>query len=236
MTPSKNSKPVIIVMGPPGSGKGTQGELLSERFGLHHFETSEIIEKNLANAKKGDFVKVGDKKYFLSEEKKLRDSGKWMSPPLVSFWVENKIKELADEGKGIVISGSPKTLYEAEELLPLFKKLYGIENIKVVSIQQDLEVSIWRNSHRRICELMRHSVLYNKETIRLKNCPFDGSKLMVREDTKPEIVKSKFNEYQERSLPVLNYFKNQKLNVKKIDGSLPPSIVFRNILKALSLK
>ena len=55
---------VIIIIGPPGSGKGTQAELLAENLNLYHFETSEIIEKNLAEAKKGDFVKVGDKKYI----------------------------------------------------------------------------------------------------------------------------------------------------------------------------
>ena len=79
-------------MGPPGSGKGTQAELLAEKFNLYHLETSEIIEKNFANIKKSDFVKVGGKKYFLWEERKLRQSGKLMSPPLIFFWVKEKIK------------------------------------------------------------------------------------------------------------------------------------------------
>src|SRR3989344_4847529 len=96
------SKKVIIILGPPGSGKGTQGGLLARKFDLYHYETSEIIERNLSNIKKGDFVEIGGKKYFLSEEKKLRNSGKWMSPPLIAFWVKNKIRALAKEGEGLV--------------------------------------------------------------------------------------------------------------------------------------
>ena len=56
---------VIILLGPPGSGKATQAELLAETLNLYHLETSEIIERNFAIAKEGDFVKIGSKKYFI---------------------------------------------------------------------------------------------------------------------------------------------------------------------------
>jgi adenylate kinase len=224
---------IIILLGPPGSGKGTQAELLAEKFNLFHFETSEIIERNLAAAKKGDFVKIGNKKYFLSEEKKLREKGKWMSPPLIAFWVKNKIKALFKEGKGIIFSGSPKTLREAEEITPLIKRLYGVSNVKIILIQQKPEVSIWRNSHRRICELMRHPILYTGETAKLKKCPFDGSKLVFREDSDPKIIKSKLKEFQERTLPVIDYFEKQGIKVKKINGEQSVADVFKDILKAI---
>jgi adenylate kinase len=231
-----NKKLVIIVMGPPGSGKGTQAELLAEKFDLYHLETSEIIEKKLANAKKGEFVKVGRKKYFLQDEKKLRSSGKWMSPPLISFWIKNKIKELAREGKGIVISGSPKTLPEAREITPILKRFYGSSNIKIILLRQRLEVSIWRNSRRRICKLMRHPVLYTKATTRLKTCPIDGSKLIHREDSDQKVIKSKFKEFQERALPVVDYFKKQGFKVKIIDGEQSVANVFKAISRNLNIK
>ena len=224
---------IIIVMGSPGSGKGTQAELLAEKFNLFHLETSEIIERNFAVAKRGDFVKVGEKKYFILKEKDLRKSGKWMSPPLIAFWVKDKIKTLAKEGKGIVMSGSPKTLYEAEEVIPLLKKLYGTQNIKVILIKQRPKVSIWRNSKRRICQLMRHAIVYTKETAKLKICPFDGSKLIRREDANPEIIKAKLKEFKERSLPVIEYFKKQGLKVKEVNGEPPVATVFKEILKTL---
>lgn len=220
-------------MGPPGSGKGTQSELLAEKLNLNHLETSEIIEKNFAVAKKGDFVKIGGKKYFISEEKKLRESGKWMSPPLIAFWAKDKIKMLAEEGEGLAISGSPKTLYEAEKIVPLLKKLYGTSNIMVILIKLRPEVSIWRNSRRRICQLMRHSILYTKETAKLKYCPFDGSKLIHREDSKPEVIKSKLNEFKERALPIVGYFKKEGIKVKEVNGEQSVANVFKDILKAL---
>ncbi|KPJ73031.1 hypothetical protein AMJ48_02720 [Parcubacteria bacterium DG_74_1] len=232
MKPSKNKK-VIIVLGPPGSGKGTQAELLSEKLDIYHFETSEIIEKNFATAEKDDFVKIGNRKYLLSEEKKLRQLGKWMSPPLIAFWVKNKIKMLAKEGKGIVMSGSPKTLYEGKQIIPLLKKLYGKSNIKIILIKQRPEVSIWRNSRRRICQLMRHPILYTKETAKLKKCPFDGSKLVFREDSKPEVIKAKIKEFKERTLPLCDYFKKQGLKIKEINGEKSVADVFEDISETI---
>jgi adenylate kinase len=232
MKPSKNKK-VIIILGPPGSGKGTQAELLAEKLDICHLETSEIIEKNFATARKGNFVKIGTKIYFLSKEKKLRQLGKWMSPPLIAFWVKNKIKMLAKEEEGLVMSGSPKTLYEAEQVIPLLKKLYGKSNIKIILIKQKPEVSIWRNSKRRICQLMRHPILYSKETAKLEKCPFDGSKLTRREDSNPEIIKAKLKEFKERSLPTINYFKKQGLKVKEVRGEPPVADVFKEILKKI---
>lgn len=220
-------------MGPPGSGKATQAELLAERFDLYHLETSEIIERNFALAKEGDFVKIGSKKYFISEEKRLRDSGKWMSPPLIAFWTKKEIKKLVKKGKGIIFSGSPKTLYETKAITPLLKKLYGISNVILILLKQKPEVSIWRNSHRKICQLMRHSILYTKETAKLKLCPLDGSKLILREDTKPEVIKSKLKEYRERTLPVVDYLKREGVKIKEINGEQSVADVFKDILKAL---
>ena len=223
-------------MGPPGSGKGTQAELLSEKFGLYHLETSEIIEQNLRNIKEGDCVLVNGKKYFLIEEKKKRESGELMSPPLIAFWVKNKIKEIKKEGKGIVTSGSPRTLFEARELTPFLKKLYGKANIKAVFLGLSDKEVVWRNTHRKTCELMRHPILYSKETEKLTKCPFDGSKLLLRKDDTPEVIKTRLKAYREETLPVAEHLKKEGLKVIKIDGSPPPAVVFKNILKSLNLK
>ncbi|MCH8741484.1 nucleoside monophosphate kinase [Patescibacteria group bacterium] len=229
----ESKKLVIILLGPPGSGKGTQAELLSEKLDSYHLETSEIIEKNLAKAKKNDFVTANNKKYFLSKEKRLRESGVLMSPPLITFWTKNKIRELAKEENGIVTSGSPRTLYEGKELIPLLKKLYGAKNIKVILIKLSGKDSILRNSHRRSCELMRHPVLYTKETTKLKKCPLDGSKLVVRRDDNAEIIKIRLKEYKERTFPLIGLFRKQGLKVKEIEGKQSVEGVFKDILKVI---
>ena len=81
---------------------------------------------------------------------------------------------------------------------------------------------------------MRHSILYTKETVKLKECPFDGSKLIRREDNKPEVIKNKLKEYQERTLPPLtNYFRKEYLKIREINGEQSVANVFKDILKAL---
>jgi len=230
----KHSNQVIILMGPPGAGKGTQAELLAEKFNLYHLETSEIIEANLSRAKPGDFVIVEGKKYFISDEKKKRESGDLMSPPLIAFWMKNKIKELAKEEKGIATSGSPRSLYEGKELVPFLKKLYGAKNIKVILLEISSRETIWRNSHRKTCQLMRHPILFTKETVKLKKCPFDGSKLLLRPDDTPEIIKRRLKEYKDRTYPLIDYFKKTGLKVLKVNGSPTPDIIFKNLLKLLS--
>jgi adenylate kinase len=235
MKNSKNLK-FIIVMGPPGSGKGTQAELLAEKFGLYHLETSEIIERNLRDIKKGDYVLVNGKKYFLIEEKKKRESGELMSSPLIAFWVKNKIEKITKEEKGLVTSGAFRTLPETKELVSFLKKLYGKENIKVILLTLSDKEVIWRGSRRKTCELMRHPILFTKETEKLKKCPFDGSKLLLRKDDTPEVIKVRLGKYRQDTMPSIEYLKRADLKVIKIDGSPPPAIVFQNILKSLNPK
>ncbi len=228
-----SNKQVIILLGPPGSGKGTQAELLAEKLNLYYLETSRIIDANLKNIKKDDFIIVKGKKYFLIEEKKMRERGKLMSPPLIVFWIKNKIKELAKVGKGLSIAGSPRTLYEGKEVTPFLKKLYKASNIKIILITLSPEQSIWRGTRRRICKLMRHPILYTQETAKLRKCPLDGSRLIIRKDDTREVIKVRLKEYQERTLPLIDYFKKHGLQIKEVNGEQSVEAVFQDILKAL---
>ena len=225
---------VIILLGPPGSGKGTQAGLLAEKFNLYHLETSKLIERIIKSAKKGDFIKINGKKYDLEKEKKLWREGILCSPPFVTYLIKEKIKELNKEKKGIVFSGSPRTLYEGKEIMPILEKLYGKKNIEIILIEVSIRESIFRNSHRRICELMRHPILYSRETKNLKICCLDGSKLIKRKGLDgPETIKVRLKEYKERTFPLFSYFKKGNLKVKKINGSVSPVTVFEKILKIL---
>ena len=232
----QNSKFIIILLGPPGSGKGTQAILLSEKFDLYNLETSKIIEQKIMQASDGAFAEVDGEKYFFEKEKKLWKNGILCSPPFVSYLVKEKIQELAKEEKGITFSGSPRTLYEGKQIVPLLKKLYGAKNIKIFEILLSAKKSIFRNSHRRICELMRHPILWTKETENLKHCPLDGSKLLKREGLDdPETIKIRLKEFKERTYPLIEYFKSQDLMVKKINGEQTVEDVFKDILKKLKV-
>jgi len=228
---------VIILLGAPGAGKGTQAGLLADKLGLYYFETSKILEESFNFPKKQKFLKVAGKKYFYTNEKKLWIKGVLCSPPFVSYLVKEKIKQLYKAGENLIIAGSPRTLYEGKEIMPFLEKLYGKKNIKVVLIQVSAQESIFRNSHRRICELMRHPILYSKETEKLKFCPLDGSKLIRRKGLdNPDTIKIRLNEYKKRTFPLIKYFKERKLNVSKINGKGSVSKVFKTILKSLKSK
>jgi adenylate kinase len=227
-------KKVIIILGPPGAGKGTQALLLADKLGLYYFETSKIIENKVSETNKDNLVKVGGKEYFLKEEKKLWEEGKLCSPLLVAFWVNQKIQDLSAKGESIVFAGSPRTLPETKEIMPLITKLYGKESIKILLFELDPEDSIYRNSHRRICELLRHPILFNEETKDLTMCPLDGSKLVRRKKLDdPETIKVRIEEYKKRTLPIVSYLEDNDYNIKRIDASPTPAEVFNNIFKAL---
>lgn len=226
---------VIILLGAPGSGKGTQAELLSERLNLYYLETSKILEEKFKEAKKGDFIPIKGKKYNLLKEKKLWESGTLCSLPFVTYLIKEEIEKLFKIGRNLVMAGSPRTLYEGREIIPLLKKLYQAKNIKVILLELSEKTSIFRNSHRRICELFRHPIIYSKETAKLKKCPLDGSLLVRRKGLdEPETIKVRLKEYKKRTLPLVKYFEEQGLKVKKVNGEKTVAEVFRDTLKAIN--
>ena len=232
---------VVILFGAPGAGKGTQASLLSEKLNLFYFETSKVLEEKFREAESFSegspdcFLAVGQIKYDILNEKKLWKEGILCSPPFVAYLVKEKIKKIFDEGKNLILAGSPRTLVEGEELMPFLKRLYSAENIKIILIELSPEQTIFRNSHRKICELMRHPLLFNKETENLTLCPLDGSKLIRREGLDdPETIQVRLKEYKERTLPLIDYFKKEGLAVKTVNGEQSVSDVFKDILVALS--
>jgi len=234
------SKQVIILFGPPGAGKGTQSELLAEKKGLYLFETSKILEREFKKAEELSkdsperWVTFENEKFDILNEREIWKSGVLCSPPFVTYLCIKEFKRLAEEGDNLILSGSPRTVYEAEREMPVLEDLYGKENIHIFMIEIGAEVTIFRNTHRKICELMRHSILFNKETEKLKLCPLDGSKLMKRKDLDdPETIKTRLVQYKERTLPLFEYFKSGGFHVEKINGEKTVAEVHEVILEKL---
>ena len=152
---------------------------------------------------------------------------------MVNLIVE-KIKDLAGEEKSIIFSGSPRTVYEAEKEIPLLKELYGKENIRFLMLEIKPETTIYRNSHRRICELIRHSILFSSETEQLTKCPLDGSKLVKRKGLDDlETIKKRIEIFKSDTYPVSQVIEKYGLKLHKINGEQAVAEVHEDILKAI---
>ncbi len=233
-------KQVIILFGAPGAGKGTQAELLSSKLSFYLFETSKILEREFIKAKDlsadspARFIDFDNQKFDILQEKDNWVKGILCSPPFVTYLVIEEIKKLFEEGKNLILAGSPRTLYEGEKVMPFVESLYGKESIKTVLLEISPEQTIYRNSHRRICDLMRHSILFNEETEKLSICPLDGSKLVRREGLDdPKVIKVRLKEYAERTYPIFDYFEKRGLKISKVNGEQSVADVYKDVLSAI---
>ncbi len=118
----KDFKIAVVILGRPGSGKDTQADLLAKKFGLIHIISSRLIERALKSRAKG--IKLEGKVYNLARERRLQESGLLNTPAFVSSLVKSEIKAAAARGRGLVMSGSPRTLAEYKAEWPLLEKLY----------------------------------------------------------------------------------------------------------------
>ncbi|MEK7537133.1 MAG: nucleoside monophosphate kinase [Patescibacteria group bacterium] len=216
---------VIFLIGPPGSGKGTQAELLAKELGFYHFEISKVIEKNFKEADSSDKE--------ISHQKEHWIAGELIHPELVSSWFIEEVELLKDKVSGFVFSGSGRNLKEIEEELGYLEKIYGQENIAAVEIKLSEEESVKRNSHRRICSKNRHPIPNFPEYADIKVCPEDGSEIITRPLDKPEIIKERYKVYLQETQPVIEYFRQNGYKVMEVNGEQPIEKVFQDIKLSL---
>jgi len=217
------AKRLVILIAPPGAGKGTQAELLAKKFGLFHLETSKIIKKIFADADSKDTE--------ISEAKKVYLAGGLVEPKLVAKWFTDEAIKLIHDGLSLVLSGSPRTLYEAEFDMPILEKLFGKENIKIFNIVLSETESVKRNSGRRVCEARGHSIPNFPEFQNTAKCPEDGSPIIKREDDNPKVIKRRYEVYLKETEPVLDYFKKNNFSVIEINGEQSIEKVFEDICR-----
>lgn len=213
-----------MIFGQPGSGKGTQADLLEEKNEFFHFDSGKFLESIVHDPKNTNNQEI-------QKEKENFDTGKLISPSFILKFVNIEAKKIAQEGKSIVFSGSPRTKYEvlgddqAKGLIFTLESLYGKENLHSIFIKVSDETSIKRNSKRIIC------VKTGKPVLKEEDC--DGP---VRHRTldKPEIIKKRLIEYQERTVPAINAIKELGYTVHQVDGEKSPQEVREEILTILN--
>ncbi|MBM3199669.1 adenylate kinase [Candidatus Woesearchaeota archaeon] len=200
----------IIILGPPGSGKGTQAKMIAERYGLEHISTGDIFR-----AKKNEDSELG------RTIKDLIDNGKYVPDDITIKIVEEK---LGSVNKGYILDGFPRTIPQADAL----KKFSSIDYVICIGVSDKTLVS--RISSRLMCPCGES---YNKVTKPPKvkgKCDKCQKKLYQRDDEKPKVVKERLKVYNEKTKPLLDYYKDVLVD---IDGEPDIPQVFEQIKKVL---
>ena len=216
---------VIFLIGPPGSGKGTQADLLAKELGFFHLETSKIIEERFKTADPNDKEIAHQKEHWIA--------GELFHPEVIIKWVTEEVEKLKDRVNGFVFSGSPRWIEEARHEAEYLEKIYGRENIAAVEIKLSEEESVKRNSARRICEKNRHPIPNFPEYANIAVCPEDGSRIITRELDKPELIRDRYQVYLRDTAPVIEYFRENGYKVKEVNGEQPIKKVFEDIKRQL---
>lgn len=208
---------IIVLLGNIGTGKGTQGKLIMEKYNFPYISTGDIFRDNIKNN-----TPLGLK------VKSILNQGKLVDDELVNEVVFDKIRNL----DSFVIDGYPRTINQAvnfEKFISNFERRVNLVFYFVVS----KETIIKRLTGRRICP--KCGKIYNIYFDKPENderCNFDGEKLVQREDDKIEIVIKRLEEFKQNTEPLVDYYRNKNILID-IDGERKIFEIFEDIKKIL---
>ncbi len=210
----------IIMLGAPGAGKGTQAKLIAEKYQIPHISTGDIFR---ANIKEG--TELG------KEAKEYMDKGQLVPDELTVRILLDRVSK-DDCKRGYVLDGFPRTIPQAEVLDNEVAKL-GDKVDFAIDVDVPDEDIIRRMSGRRCCP--KCGATYHIEHIPPKSegiCDVCGSELIIRDDDKPETVKSRLEVYHKQTQPLIDHY--SKLNIlRTVDGTQDMQDVFDAIVKHL---
>lgn len=210
----------IILMGPPGAGKGTQAEKLVEKLGIPHISTGDMFRKAL---KEGTELGLKAKSYM--------DQGKLVPDEVTVGIVKERLSE-TDCQQGFLLDGFPRTIQQANDLEKILedinKDLDAVINIKVIR-----DVLIERLTGRRVCKTCgaTYHILFNPSQENNK-CDKCGGELYQRDDDTLETVGNRLDVYEAQTAPLIEYYKQKGL-LKEVDGAQTMDEVFRDICAIL---
>jgi adenylate kinase len=215
----------LILFGPPGSGKGTQAKFLRQSLGIAHISTGDMLRERIAA---GDALGM--------EAAGIMQAGGLVPDALVNRMVEDRIEQ-PDCEKGFILDGYPRTVDQARLLGGLLAARRGNSwNVLlplVVFLKVDYNVIISRLSGRRQCPTCGalYSVTSNAPTVS-EVCDYDGSKLVIREDDRPEVVGERLRAYERQTEPVLEFLKGAGYAFYEVEGAdASPQAIARRIEK-----
>src|ERR1700682_4978772 len=205
----------LLLYGAPGSGKGTQANMLRSHFGIPHIATGDMLRAEIAAA-----TDLG------RQAQPILAAGRYVSDEIMIGMIRNRLRQ-PDCRRGFIIDGFPRTIPQAEALDTLMDEL-GRRFDRVLYLQVDTEELLRRLSGRLVCPQCQRT--YPPGTTA---CEADGSALVQREDDKAEAVKPRIEIYLQKTIPVLDHYRGENL-VSEIDGMGTIDDISRQVLAAVT--
>ena len=207
----------LILLGPPGSGKGTQGERLQEDFRLPYYATGDILRAAVK-----DGTEIG------KQAKEFMERGDLVPDEVIIGVIAERVQQ-EEAADGFILDGFPRTVPQAEALGQKMKEL-GRELTAAILIDVSEDEVVRRLGGRRTCE-QNPSHIYHVEFDPPKEegvCDIDGGKLIVRDDDKPEVIKNRLKQYQEKTEPLIEYYEERGI-LNHVNGAQSPDEVEESI-------
>jgi adenylate kinase len=211
----------LVLLGPPGAGKGTQAERLVSDFDLPYYATGDILRAAVAEE-----TELG------SEAKSYMDKGDLVPDDLICRVIMERI-DTPEAEDGFLLDGFPRTVPQADTLEAALERR-GRELTAVLLIDAPDDEVIRRLSGRRVC--VKNGHVYHVEFDPPKHkdvCDQDGSRLVQRDDDKPETIKRRLAVYHEQTSPLVDYYEKRSF-LRRFDGSRSPSEVHDHIRATLA--
>jgi adenylate kinase len=211
----------IIMLGAPGAGKGTQAQMIADKFNIPHISTGDIFRANIKNG-----TELGKK------AKEFMDKGQLVPDELTVQLLLDRVAN-DDCKNGYVLDGFPRTIPQADVLDSELTKL-GDKVDFAINVDVPDENIVRRMSGRRAC--LKCGATYHIEHIPPKKegiCDKCGSELVQREDDKPETVQNRLSVYHEQTQPLIDYYDKKKI-LKTVDGTKDMQEVFNDIVNILN--
>ena len=211
----------LILLGPPGAGKGTQASSIVAEYGITHISTGDIFRHNIKNE-----TELGKK------VKSYLDKGQLVPDELTIDLVWDRLSK-DDCKKGFLLEGFPRTINQAEALQKGLEER-GLKLDKVINIDVDKNILVKRLSGRRVCKNCGETYhIDNKPTLKDGVCDKCSGEVIQRADDNEKTVLDRIEVYEKQTFPLIDFYKNLGL-ILTVDGTLSIEDVFSQIKESLS--
>ena len=213
----------LVLLGGPGSGKGTQADILKKKYGVTKLSTGDLLREEIRKASQ-----LGKKAGA------YMDKGELVPDPVMIGILDKKTAEFEKRGQGYILDGFPRTVPQAEALLEMLRD-QGVKLTMALLIDVPEEELVRRLSSRWTCRDCSATVSFPDGKPAGATCPKCGGELYQRDDDKEATIRKRMKVYKENTAPLIDFFRERSL-LERVDGYGEPQEVSSRIQRVFDKK